>query len=126
MNRVLDICQKENLDVVMIEDKVYKNNTSDKVVNIDKLKRELENCRLIISDIIKREKINGVSDKYCKVYYFIDDIDNNELLLSIFAKAEAEYGDIYLDVFKPSPDGDNSIDTIYGSDELGVANNDRR
>ena len=119
MDRVLNICQKENLDVVMIEDKVYKNITSDKVVNIDKLKRELENCWLLISDTVRKEKENGYYTFYAKVYYIIDDADDDALVKKYGTIVDNEYGEVFVEYFKFDPNGDDCISTIYGADELG-------
>ena len=103
MDRVLDICQKYGLKMVQIEEKVYKNSTAEKIVNIDKLKRDLEKCWFLISNNEMRKTGYGFSESYAMLYYIIDD-NSRDLLLKIYHSIEDEYDQIYVDYFEERPE----------------------
>ena len=111
---VIDICKKNGLSVKEIEPKIYQNQTVNKPVNIDILKRSINNCTLFVSESLDRRKIKqGCYNSFAKVYYIMLGTDDKEQITRIYGQAKHKYQKVYISKFNEDKGRKNDIMTIF-------------
>ncbi len=118
MDRVISICKEMGIDVVLLDSNIYKNITVMKSVNIDRLKREIGNCYLLVSDDVDEVKIdNCYYESIAKVYYILTDLRDRKNMQEYYDKAEEEYGEVLVSVSESSTTELESMSTLYTAEE---------
>ena len=100
---------------------VYEVLDKEKEVNTDSLKREINNCLLIISERLRweRDSVTGISSRISRVYYIITDYDADDKADFYEEKAKLQFGKAYISDYKYDPNGSGNISTIYTAEKLG-------
>lgn len=116
---VESIFERYGLQVTELDSNVYKVINIDREINTDKLKKDIGNCILIISERKRWEIEDDIYYRISYVYYILTDFDDRQKALELRRRAINEYQAAYLSDFKYQPEQVNSIDTLWSAKELG-------
>ena len=117
---VIDICKTNGIIVQETEPSIYKNITVNNLVNIDLLKRSINDCTLFVSEPLKRQATKqGYSTVVAKVYYIMLGTEDKERIKQLYACVKKEYPKVYISKFKDLKDIGNDVLTIYSPAEVG-------
>lgn len=118
MNKIQEISKGYGLEIRQVEPDVYQVENNTLEVNIDRLKRDIGDCSLVVTDNHKYEKDkDGYNWNLSNIYYIINGADNEnsvKYLMQLLNKGKK----VILSDFRVSK---NSFDigTIYSAEELG-------
>ncbi len=121
MDRVEKICKDYGINVKLVATNTYQNIDYDTPVNIDRLKRTIDNCYLLVSDDVDEVKVDGCYwESIAKVYYIITDLSDRKGLQIYYNMAEKEHGEVIMSAYKSDTTELESMSTLYTAEENGV------
>ncbi len=119
MTNVIDICRQKGIAIQEVEPKVYQNITIDIPVNIDILKRAINNCTLFVSEGLQQQRTKeGYTTTVAKVYYILLGTEDRDKIKALYTKVKKEHPKVYISKFNDSKPSGNDVLTIFGPEEV--------
>lgn len=113
-----EIIKSFGIEIEKVEDSVYKVMNTNKELNVDKLKRELNECIFILSTNKHYEKNeSGINNLVSSIYYIVTSYDT-KLAYKYFFEVGGGDGKAFYIPYKRTNIGAISIDTIFSEDEM--------